>query len=195
VSQIQSVSGDAIRDYIPALARLRIAVFAEYPYLYDGDLAYEKEYLRSYADTPDCVVVLAFDGSEIVGVSTAMPLVDYSTDVQMPFIQNDFDIDKIFYLGESVLLPAYRGQGIGLRFFEEREAHARKLNRFEIATFCAVEHPDNHPKRPVDYQSLNALWNRRGYFKHSELQTTFEWKQWDETEASPKPMVFWLKKL
>jgi hypothetical protein len=42
---------------------------------------------------------------------------------------------------------------------------------------------------------LDALWNRQGFVRHPELQTTFSWRDLDEDQASPKPMVFWLKPL
>ena len=56
------------------LAALRIAVFAAYPYLYDGDAAYEAEYLTEYAAAADAVLVAAFDGARIVGAATAAPI-------------------------------------------------------------------------------------------------------------------------
>ena len=35
---ILPLTGAAITPYIDALAQLRIAIFREYPYLYDGDM-------------------------------------------------------------------------------------------------------------------------------------------------------------
>ncbi len=36
--QIKSVKGDAIKPYIKELAHLRIKIFRDFPYLYDGSL-------------------------------------------------------------------------------------------------------------------------------------------------------------
>ena len=36
--QVQTFQGEQILAYIPAVAKLRIEVFREYPYLYDGSL-------------------------------------------------------------------------------------------------------------------------------------------------------------
>src|SRR5690242_19351414 len=47
--RIERATGAAIEGYLDVLAALRIRVFREYPYLYDGSLAYEQEYLASYA--------------------------------------------------------------------------------------------------------------------------------------------------
>ena len=56
-------------------------------------------------------------------------------------------LERIFYCAESVLLPEYRGQGIGHRFFEAREDHARALGRTHCA-FCGVVRAADHPARP-----------------------------------------------
>lgn len=192
---LQRLSGAAINIWLPELARLRIQVFREFPYLYDGSAAYEEKYLKTYVDAPDSVMVLVQDSGRVVGASSGLPLKAETPNVIEPFLAHGYDPRRIFYYGESVLLPEYRGRGLGKRFFEEREAHARGLGRFEIACFCAVQRPADHPRRPTGYVPLDALWNRQGFVKHPELQTIFSWRDLDEDQESPKPMVFWLKPL
>lgn len=193
--RIERVSGAALERYIPDLARLRIGVFREFPYLYDGTLEHEHEYLRTYAGVPDSVIVLAIDGERVVGASTGLPMEAETAEVKRPFIERGYEPARVFYFGESVLERGYRGQGLGVRFFEEREAHARELRRFDWTCFCAVERPADHPARPADYQPLDAFWRHRGYEKHPELRTTFSWREVGESTQSPKPMVFWLKRV
>jgi hypothetical protein len=82
-----------------------------------------------------------------------------------------------------------------VRFFEEREAHARELGCFDFICFASVQRPADHPRRPPDYVPLDRFWTRRGYEKHPELHTTFSWRDLDEAKESPKPLVFWLKRL
>jgi GNAT superfamily N-acetyltransferase len=187
--------GDAIRPVLDDLARLRVRVFREYPYPYDGSPEYEAGYLRTYLDCPESVVVVARDGEQVVGASTGLPMEYETEDVRRPFRARGYGVGRVFYLGESVLLPDYRGRGLGVRFFEEREAHARRLGRFDLAAFCAVQRPPDHTRRPADHVPLDEFWKRRGYQRHPELATTFSWKDLDEAEESPKPMVFWLKDL
>lgn len=191
--QIIRRSGEALVPYIPELARLRIQVFRDFPYLYDGDLDYEKKYLQTYINNPDSVIVLALDGDKVVGASTALPMRDETPELQKPFLEQGYDLDDVFYCSESVLDKNYRGLGIGVRFFEEREAHAAYLGGFKHITFCCVERPVDHPRRPADYVPLDAFWNKRGYFKHPELATSYMWKDLDDNEETPKPMTFWLK--
>lgn len=191
--RIERLSGEALIQYIPELARLRIEVFHDFPYLYDGDLAYEEKYLQTYINCPESVIVLAFDGDKIIGASTAIPLKYETAEVKKPFIEHCYDPDQVFYCGESVLNKNYRGLGIGVKFFEQREAHAEDLGGFRHITFCCVERPVDHPRRPADYVPLDKFWNKRGYFKHPELKTTYTWKDLDDETETPKPMTFWLK--
>jgi GNAT superfamily N-acetyltransferase len=191
--RVERLSGLALQQYIPELARLRIEVFRDFPYLYAGDIDYEKKYLQTYIDGSESVIVIAFDDDKVVGASTAIPMKFETAELKKPFVENDYNLDDVFYCSESVLNKNYRGFGIGVQFFEQREAHAQDLGGFKHITFCCVERPIDHPRRPTDYVPLDQFWNKRGYFKHPELKTTYSWKDLDDTEETPKPMTFWLK--
>jgi GNAT superfamily N-acetyltransferase len=191
--RIERCSGTTLTQYIPELARLRIEVFRDFPYLYDGNYEYEEKYLQTYIDTPSSVIVLAIDGEKVVGASTALPMKYETDELKKPFIEKNYNLDEVFYCSESVLNKDYRGLGLGVHFFEQREAHAKELGGFKTITFCCVERSLNHPRRPLNYVPLDAFWNKRGYFKHPELKTTYLWKDLDDTEETPKPMTFWIK--
>jgi len=192
---VTPLTGEAIAAALPALARLRITVFRDWPYLYDGTLAYEQSYLEKFSKSPDTVIVAARDGDAIVGIATASPMRGHADAFAEPFRARGYDIDRIFYFGESVLLPAYRGRGIGHAFFEHREAHARALGGYTHATFCGVVRPDDHPMRPADYVPLDAFWEKRGYRKMDGLVGSFSWRDVGQTEQTAKPMQFWMKAL
>ncbi len=193
--KIQALTGLSVQRYIDQVARLRITVFREFPYLYDGTLEYEAKYLQTYIQSPDSVVVMAFDGDQVIGASTAVPMAHETEEFKRPFVEAGMEPDKVFYLGESILEKRYRGQGIGVQFFIEREAHARRLGGFTWSAFCAVDRPSDHPRRPPDYQPLDAFWQHRGYGKHPELHTTYTWKDLDEAAPSAKSMTYWLKRI
>lgn len=192
---IQLLRGAQITPHIDDLARLRIEVFREFPYLYDGSLDYEAQYLATYQRSADSLCVLVRDGARVVGASTALPLADESEAFQRPFLDAGRDPARIFYCAESVLLPDWRGRGLGVRFFVEREAHARRLGRFDWCAFCAVQRPLHHPRRPADYRPLDEFWMHRGYRHQPELRTHYHWRDVGEAEETAKPMSFWLKEL
>ena len=68
------LAGDARVQALDSVAALRISVFRDWPYLYDGSLAYERDYLRTYIDSPNAILVGAFDGDRLVGASTGTPM-------------------------------------------------------------------------------------------------------------------------
>ncbi|MEM6549111.1 MAG: GNAT family N-acetyltransferase [Pseudomonadota bacterium] len=193
-SRIAPLSGIDLADALPALAALRIKVFRAYPYLYDGDRAYEESYLRAYADSPGAVVVGAWDGDRLVGAATGAPMEDHAEAFAQPFAERGRRLDEIFYCGESVLLPDYRGRGIGHAFFDHREAQARSLGR-RYACFCAVIRPTDHPQRPPDYSPLDPFWRKRGYAPVDGLIAHFPWREIGQAGETEKPMQFWLRAL
>lgn len=192
--RVEPLTGASIAARLPDVARLRIEVFREFPYLYDGDLDYEHRYLAAFAASRDGVVVAAFDGGEVVGASTAAPLSGQAETITAPFRARGLDQSRYFYFGESVLRGDFRGQGIGIRFFELREAHAR-AHGAETAAFCAVIRSDDHVDRPKDYVPLEAFWRKRGYAPAPGLICSLSWKEIGQAEETEKPMQFWTKRL
>ncbi|MEL4892929.1 GNAT family N-acetyltransferase [Xanthomonas protegens] len=191
---IQRLRGAGIVPFLDAVAQLRIAVFRDWPYLYDGDLGYERGYLAAYAASPDSVFVLARDGEQVVGASTGLPLLDDAEAFAAAFAGSGIDPAEVFYFGESVLLPQYRGRGIGHAFFDEREAHARALSRFRLTAFCSVERAPDDPRRPPEYRGNDAFWRKRGYQPQPGLRMHLPWNEVDPGET-PHTLGFWTRAL
>lgn len=190
---VERLQGPRLEAALPALAELRISVFRAWPYLYEGDLEYERDYLQAYLQ-PDAVLIAAYDGGTIVGASTALPLRAEPDYVVAPVAAFGLAPDSVVYLGESVLLPSHRGRGIGVRFFEEREVVARRQGRAH-AVFCAVVRPAAHPARPPDFVPLDAFWHRRGYQRLPGVTTSFAWRDVGTPAETAHPMQFWHKPL
>lgn len=191
---VRPLTGAEIGAALGDLAQLRITVFAAWPYLYDGDAAYEAEYLKEFVAARDSVLVAAFDGARIVGAATASPLAAQKAEFRAPFEARGIDTAALFYFGESVLLPDYRGQGIGHAFFDAREAQARACGA-SAATFAAVIRGDDHPARPADYVPLDAFWRKRGYAPVPGFITQLAWKEHGEDHESDKAMQYWMRDL
>jgi GNAT superfamily N-acetyltransferase len=189
------VTGKTIAPCIEAVAELRIRVFADWPYLYAGNVEYERDYLAHYLDSPWSIFVLARDDNgRIVGCSTGLPLAHAHEDFQQPLRQAGYGVGGVFYFGESVLDPAWRGRGAGHAFFDHREAHAKRLGH-EMAAFCAVLRPNDHPQRPPAYRPLDEFWIKRGYAPMAGITAHFAWQDIDEDGESEKPLQFWAKRL
>lgn len=193
--EVRSLTGAAIRTVLDDLARLRIEVFRAWPYLYEGTYDYERAYFRSFAESEGAVVVVAQDGNRTIGAATGAPMGTHAAEASEPLREAGYDLSEVFYCGESVLLPAYRGRGLGHTFFEHREAHARALGGFTHVAFCAVVRPSDHPARPAGYQPLDAFWSKRGYRPVSGVLGSLSWQDIGAEAETAKPMQFWMKTL
>jgi GNAT superfamily N-acetyltransferase len=182
------------RDRIDEVAALRMIVFRDWPYLYDGDPAYERDYLAASLDAPGAVMIGAFDGARMVGASTAAPLAEHHAEFAEPLRERGLDPDDYFYFGESVLLAHWRGTGIGVRFFVEREKAALE-QRFSTTLFTSVIRPATHPMRPQAHVPLDAFWRKRGYERLPGLTAHFSWRDIGQREETAKPMEYWRRHL
>lgn len=188
---VRALTGVELDAALDGVAALRIAVFRDWPYLYDGDPGYERQYLQTYRDSPGAILVGAFDGDRLVGAATGTPMEDHP-EFAAAFAGQD--LSRIFYCAESVLLPAWRGRGIGHRFFDLREAHARTLGRTRCA-FCAVVRPDDHPLRPSAARSNDAFWQKRRYAPLPGVVASYRWRDIGDADETVKPMQFWARDL
>lgn len=188
------LTGAALEAALEDVARLRIAVFRDWPYLYDGSLDYERAYLQTYRDSPGAILVGAFDGARLIGAATGTPMEDHAAEFAAPFAAVPVPMTQIFYCAESVLLPEYRGQGLGHRFFDAREAHARALGRSHVA-FCSVIRPEGHRMKPSVYRSNDAFWRKRGYQQLPGIMAEFSWRDIGDAADSTKPLQFWMRAL
>lgn len=191
---VRPLAGEEIAARLKDLAALRIAVFAAFPYLYDGDEAYEADYLKEFAAAPDAVLVAAFDGDRVIGAATASPMWAQKSEFRHVFEEHGIDTSKLFYFGESVLLPQYRGHGIGHAFFDHREAAAKAAGANRTC-FAAVIRPADHPARPAGYSPLDAFWRKRGYSPVEDFITHLAWKEHGEETESLKPMQYWMREI
>ncbi len=198
--RIETLSGPALAQGIDAVARLRMSVFREWPYLYEGDLSYEADYLATFSQGAGSIIVAAIDVDEIVGAATGSPLAEHTEEFGPLFVEHGLDPATIFYCGESVLLDGYRGQGIGHAFFDHREGHARTLrddgsHPFTQSTFCGVVRSENDPRCPADYRPLDGFWEKRGYRKVPGLVGHYDWREVGDTAETRKDMQFWMREL
>lgn len=190
MQNMQCYRGSQLQEHIEDLGKLRIAIFREYPYLYEGNLSYEYAYLSRYTHHPDSLLLRIDDEAGIVGACTGLPLIAENESFQSAFPESERA--QIFYIGELLLRPDARGNKIGTTLF------AAALERIDPARYpkislCMVEREHNHPLRPANYISPAALASRFGFVKTEGLMATLTWKDVGDSQETAKPMQIWMK--
>jgi GNAT superfamily N-acetyltransferase len=193
--KILSLTSSEVKDLGPQIARLRVEVFSEYPFLYIGNYTFEESYPKKFLTMKDAIVVAAFDHNRLIGLATGFPFIYDRGNLQKVLIAAHRNPKEYFCFETSLLSRSYRGLGIGKAFFDQREAHVQRLHHYRYICFYTIVRPANDPRRPPDYRPLAPFWKSRGYVEHPELVGTIAYQEIGEAEETPKEMVFWIKEL
>lgn len=78
-ASMQIIRGPEIENHIDDLGRFRIEIFREYPYLYDGNIEFERVYLSPYSRNPESLLLILQDAHGIIGACTGTPLTSLCT--------------------------------------------------------------------------------------------------------------------
>ncbi|MBN1115241.1 MAG: hypothetical protein JXA66_07865 [Oligoflexia bacterium] len=193
----QVLIGDQINNVIDEIAALRIHEFAKFPYLYDGTLEYEREYLQLYSGNPDAIfITLRNEKNSLVGMLTACPfaaMVDFLGDARAKYLADNKKPKDYFYYGEIIILPDYRKE-LNLNLAAEVDRHALKSG-YKKANMMTVVRQDDHKLKPDNYKSLDPLFSRLG-FKKTGITTEVAYNTFisgTDSRESTNTMVFWEK--
>lgn len=186
------LTGAGIADSLNDLATLRLDIFEEYPYLYQGRVEDELKYLSTYAEAPDACFILAYDGPAVIGAATGMPLIHEDAQMRDAFAGTALPLGEIYYVGELLFRPAYRNSALGQKLLARLESHIRSLGRYRQLTCATVERPDDHHLRPRDYIPITRFLARTGFVRLPGVTTHFTWLEIDGVKRD-HPMQFWIK--
>lgn len=192
--EFQIVTGQQFQQHINTIAALRILIFKEYPYLYDGDIQTEMDYLKSYSKSKNSVLIIVKDKQKVIGAVIGIPLAEADEIILPPFAQNQ-SIHSIFYLGEILLLKEYRGKGIGYQMYRMFEDLVRQKKQYHKIAIAEVIRDQHDPRKPKNYISVHKLLERLGYVKHPEMVILASYKEVDSTGKIPHSLVYSFKDL
>lgn len=187
------LTGLNVKKYLEEIASLRIEIFREYPYLYDGNRNDELNYLQHYAEVSDACAIVAFDDENVVGAATGIPL-GREEGLHAPFANSHHPVNETYYVGELLFYPAYRNQGLGVDLLAMMENYVRFLGRYRYLACATVVRPDDHPQRPQEYVQIERFLARTGFVALPGITTSFAWREIDGS-SSEHPMQFWVKSL
>ena len=191
--------GQDSTDYIDTISKLRVDVFKEYPYLYEGELCYEKNYMLGYTTDKQAMIAIARVDGKLAGVSTGIPLISNSeivVDAKKVFLQEKIEIGDYYYYGEVIVLPEYRGRGLTTKLYAAQNELIKSWGFKHVCILTVVREID-HPLKPVDYKSPEKMWEHLGFFRN-KLITDYHWPtiQADKSVKDIKnTLEFWTKQL
>jgi GNAT superfamily N-acetyltransferase len=195
----QSYSGAQIEAVLSDVADLRIRVFRDYPYLYDGNRAYEETYLQGLARNDRSLVVVARVDGAVVAAATALPLAsdaEILAGIDGAFARLALDARDYYYYSEIVVDAAHRSRGIAREFYRRRRDHAIELG-FHKVCFAAIEREPGVLPAPAAYFDPAPMWTAMGFVKQPGIFVTFRWPTLTPsgTQDTDHRLVFWLRDL
>lgn len=192
------IQGPDLKNEIEHLAHQRLTLFKEYPYLYHGTLEQEIEYCSWFCDLSTTALAIAYCDDKPVGLVSGTSFVDFST-----HFTGSYDLFKnaglapetFFYVAEVLIDPVYRNQSLAKKLFKLIETYAHEVG---YTSMCLVEEShEQHPLKPIDYQSLDLFFTKLGYYK-TDLVISYSWStiQIDGSlQDEDHAMNYWLKSL
>jgi ribosomal protein S18 acetylase RimI-like enzyme len=168
--------GKETAKYIDIVSEWRIKLFREYPYLYVGDIEYEKKYMQGHATDKQAMIAIAKVDGMLAGFSTGFPLISDSeivADVKKLVSQAGDDIADYYYYGEIMVLPEFRGRGLASMLYTAQD-NLIKSWEFKHVCISTVVQEENHPLKPAGYKSTEGMFEHMGFVKN-KLMINYPW--------------------
>lgn len=193
-------TGEDILDKVRDIALFRIKYFKDYPYLYEGSLEYEEEYLCEYSkDQKSLVITIHNKEKKIVGVSTSIPLISSAkivTTAKDLFLSSGLNPSNFFYYGEIILDYSIRQKGLSRKIYNLQDMHAHRLGYRSIAIATVIrDGEDSLGQRSRIF--ADPLWTALG-FKKTDILFSYNWPTIfpdGSIQNTDNKMVYWVKHL
>lgn len=190
-------TGKDVAKFTTLIANYRISFFKKFPYLYEGNMEYESNYLEGILnEKKSLLVVIQFNNSPI-GISTSYPLTteaDILTETYEKFISENKKPEEYFYYSEIILSDDHRQKGLSKTVYEIQEDYAKTLG-FKKICLATVLREKNDIRKPLDYRDSDGLWENLGFSK-TKIIIDYEWPtiQFDSSiQKNKNKMIFWEK--
>ncbi len=178
-TEVVVLEGAQIEPFLSEIVELMLVVYREPPYRYEGTMEEYLPLVQSYANSNQGIACLLFDGKKLVGVAAGAPLKDVNPKWHGPF--KDDCMEKIFYIGDEVLLSDYRGRHLGSQLFD---TYLRAVPAsFETIAFSRIEEPEESP--------LNSALRARGFVERKDKPVVIDWREIGSNEDVPHKLTFW----
>lgn len=197
--EFKTYQGKDISPFIDEIGQIRLDLFKEFPYLYKGDLDYERAYLSEYSKDDQSLLILVYSGNKIVAFITGTAISSQHSiteDAFELFQSKGLKPSDYYYIGEIIVLKDYRSFNLSSRLLKEVENFALE-NGYSSSCFLTVVRDNDHPLRPEDYKDSSKLWKFHNY-KQMNLYTKYKWNTIiNDSEAiyQENTLEYWSKSL
>lgn len=172
---VKIITGKEVEELGPFISRLRILEYRNYPYLYEANPEEEKSYIDWLVKLPGTALAVAFFDETPIGFVCGTPFREFAPHYEESlelFEKYGFDPLTYYYVSDDIVLPEHPSPFLKEKLFAAIEQFAKNLG---YAALCFVhEHHDQHPLKPTDYVSPDALYSRLG-FQETKAAITFAW--------------------
>lgn len=180
--------GQEIESRMPEIIELCDTIYRQYPYLYNGDNEGYADYIKSYSNCPNSVVVLTFSNNQAIGIATGMPMEDTREYYLLPFRNHQIDISSFFYLGEFGFKPESHHSGIAFEMYQLFEETVKEQQKYSTIAFWEI-------LNPMKCEELHEAYRTAGFLYHPELNFELWWQNIGDSIESPHQCQYWLKSL
>jgi hypothetical protein len=192
--EIKSLDGESAREFFNEIAQIRIDLFREFPYLYDGSIEYEREYLETYFKSKNSKIILGLDKGKIVAFSSSISLNEEIEEIKAPFLNRNLDISQYHYIGEVMIKNEYRNLSLPLEFERIHKEFATQKGHSKLV-FMTVRRELNDISRPYKYKDPEKLWRYIGYKILDNMNIEMSWKRIDTGKDENNVLDIWQKNL
>ncbi len=193
---VDILRGDDMKHMLDFVAQQRIRHYKGYPYLYEGNMQEELEYLNLVASSSHSALCVVYKDDHIASFAMGASFVEFASHFKGSielFEAESRSPHDYYYIADDIVLPGHEGHLLTERMFEQLEQYVRNLG---FAYTCIVhEQYDVHPLKPKDYQDFD--WSKLGYAK-TESAICFTWNTLQSDGSSCKQehvLPYWVKKL
>lgn len=189
---IAVLKGDEVIPYLKRLAEIRLLFYRDYPYLYDGTLEEEENYLSTYAHSENTLLVIAKRDEEVVGAILGLPLIESPEENKEAFKDTEVSPAELFYLGDSMVINELKTTDLLDQLYYQFETAVQQFGKYRGIVVCEIERDSNDPKNNCPYE---VTWNKKGFLREPSQVVHFSWKEIGDLDSSDHRMIFWSKLL
>lgn len=194
-TSIEVLKGSEAIPYLNKLMEIRLLFYRDYPYLYDGSIEDEENYLRIWSNSENTLLVVAKRNDKVVGVIIGLPFSESPEENKQAFQNLETSPEDLFYLGDNIVIQELKVGNVQKQMYHQFERAVKQLKKYKEIVVCEIERDVNDPKKIANDTFYEFSWNAQGFIREPNQIVNFTWKEIGDSKISNHHMVFWRKPL